>query len=119
MPYNLPDNFLRDFSNLTNRVERIERNSGKATFVRPTTTAYLASRNDVVLADATGGVINVTLPPPAFGITVTVKRLNAGANVVNVLPNGTELIDNAASDNITSQYVSFTYISDGTNWWVI
>jgi len=119
MPYNTHSNLIGSIGSIVKRLERVERNSGRAYFVTKQTTNYVASRYDVVLADATGGSIIVTLPEPLLGIVVIVKRLNSGANSVIIIPNGTEKIDNGTSLTITTQYNSYTMTSDGTDWWVI
>lgn len=119
MPYNNRSDLVVSVSEIRKRVERVERNSGKSTFTVPVTVNYTASQNDLVLADATGGTITVTLPTPSLGMTVVVKRLNAGANTVIIVPSAGGLIDNGATLTISIQYNSYTMVSDGTNWWII
>lgn len=85
------------------------------------TVAYSVTRADsVVLADATGGAITITLLTPV-GIKArryTVKRLNAGANAVTIAT-ASGLIDGAATQVLAAQYAKITVVSDGTNWQVI
>src|SRR6266487_3323458 len=101
MPYNTSNDIVTSIIQLRERLERLERTSGRAYSLTNQTAAYTASRWEVVLADATGAAFAVTLPIPAQGIAVTVKRINAGANNVSILPNGTEKIDNATSAVLT------------------
>lgn len=70
--------------------------------------------------DTTAGNVNVSLPEPDEGVSkiYTVKRKTGGANTLTVTPvSGT--IDGAASHSITTQYESYSYVSDGDNYWII
>ena len=72
----------------------------------------------VIDVDSSGGSINITLPAPASGFVITVKDYTGSASVnsIAVLPNASELIDQAGSDTISENYRAVTYISDGINW---
>lgn len=68
--------------------------------------------------DATGGVVDVSLPT-AVGNTATFrfKKIDASANVVNINGfGGVETLDGAITATLLSQYESFDLISNGTNW---
>ena len=122
MLYNSASDIIKSMSNLTRRLARLERSSGAASTPVAITTSYTAGANNIVLADATGGAITVTLPPAQFTTQLEVKRLNAGANAVTIIPDPGDvgaLIDGASSKVLSTQYASYTVISDGTNWWVI
>lgn len=80
--------------------------------------------NQLILVDASGGNINVTLPDPSTerGLKRTIKRVEATlANVVNILtPAG--LIDGAASfvlNAVLGIFVTVTVESDGNNWFIV
>jgi hypothetical protein len=75
---------------------------------------------DVILGDATGGVITVTLPPAAqyAGLQFIIKKVDASANAVTIDGDGSD-IDGAATADLTAQYESRTIISDGAAWAVI
>lgn len=76
--------------------------------------------DDVILADATGGVFTVTLRTPVgiAGKVFRLKRLNAGANNVTIATSaGT--IDGAATLALITQYQFVSVISDGTNYFTI
>ena len=78
----------------------------------------IGSTSTVVLADATGASLTVTLPT-AVGISgrvLTVKRTNSGANTVTVATTSSQTIDGALTQVLTSQYTSLDFISDGSNW---
>lgn len=83
---------------------------------------YIAVASDgIILADATGGSLTITLPS-AVGIkgkTYSVKRLNAGANTVTVAAAGAETIDGASTEVLTMQYVSIDLVSDDANWSIL
>lgn len=73
------------------------------------------AQNQVILADATSGDITVTLPSVADtnGKTITVKRIDASANIVTV--SGT--IDGGSSFILYDAYGVQTFLSDGTQYW--
>lgn len=77
--------------------------------------------DNVLLGDATGGAIILTLPSAAsaIGQVFFFKKIDSSGNVVTVKGNGTELIDGSNTVLITSQYVAITVVSDGTQWWAI
>ncbi len=71
--------------------------------------------------DTTGGNVTVNLPD-ADKVTAdtifTVKRKTAGANTLTV-QSGVGNIDGAATHSIGTQYASYSYISDGEDYWII
>jgi len=83
------------------------------------TSDYTASSGDCVLVDASSGAITITLPSPSSNAIVNVKKIDSSTNAVTVEPNGSETIDGSNSKTIDTQYESYTFISDGTNWYII
>jgi hypothetical protein len=86
-----------------------------------TTINYLALQNDsVILADATGGAITITLPS-AIGAykPVTVKRINAGANAVNINTVSSQTFDGSTTGSLNVQNQSLTFASNGANWFIV
>ncbi|RLG33703.1 hypothetical protein DRN97_04360 [Methanosarcinales archaeon] len=79
---------------------------------------YNASANRIVLADASGGAITITLPSPQADAIVNVKKIDSSENAVTIDGAGAN-IDGNASIQITTQYESYTLVSDGSNWWII
>jgi hypothetical protein len=76
---------------------------------------YTALPTDgVVLADSTTAPVTVTLPDPARVqyMQVTIKRANAGSNLVTI----GGVVDGQTNPLLTEQYASATIISDGTRW---
>ena len=99
---------------------KVIRHSGIASHnVVTKTSNYTASNGDCVLADASSEAITITLPSPSNNAIVNVKKIDSSANVVTVEPNGSETIDGSSSKTIDTQYESYTFISDGTNWYII
>jgi len=82
------------------------------------TADYTASSGDVVLADASGGAITITLPAPSENAWVQVKKIDSSLNKVTVAQNASETIDGQASIDLVNQYQSYIVVSDGTDWFV-
>ena len=86
-----------------------------------TATGNVVSGDYLIIADATGGAITMTLPPAALvsGRIYVFKRINSGANAVIVDPSGAETIDGAATYTLSAQWNSVTIMSNGTAWFII
>jgi hypothetical protein len=72
-------------------------------------------------ADTTSGNVTITLPDAAEVTPDTpfvVKRVSAGANSLTVQTGGGN-IDGAATKSMATQYDTFTFVSDGTNYWIV
>jgi hypothetical protein len=82
------------------------------------TADYTFDTEMAVLADATAGVIIVTLPPVTDnrGRECIVKKTDASAYVVTVDGVGTETIDGAATVALGQQYEAVHVLCDGTQW---
>jgi hypothetical protein len=82
------------------------------------------SNNDTIASDinlVSGGVggITVKLPTPATGKMVIVKKIDSDAGSVTVARNNTDTIDGATSKILYYQYETLTFVSDGTNWFIV
>ncbi|GAC1499139.1 MAG: hypothetical protein NVS1B10_01600 [Candidatus Saccharimonadales bacterium] len=92
-----------------------------ATAIATKTTTYtVAATDSVILGDATGTAFTITLPT-AVGIAgrqYTIKRINSNANILTVASAG-GTIDGGTTRTFSSQYQSESYVSDGTNWFVV
>ena len=77
--------------------------------------------DDVILVNAAGGNVTISLPPAATadGKVFYIKKVDATANQVIIDADSSELIDGALTVNTTVQFESFTITSDGTNWWIL
>lgn len=84
---------------------------------------HLADVNtdDVILVNASGAPRTITLPTAASstGKVFDIKKIDSSANAVLILPNGADVIDGMASLSTTTQYASFTIVSDGVSWWIL
>jgi hypothetical protein len=71
--------------------------------------------------DTSGGNVTVNLPD-AGDVTAdtifTVKRKTGGANTLTV-QSASGNIDGAATHSIPTQYASYSYVSDGVDYWII
>ena len=86
-----------------------------------TASTTLDSTDDVVLVDASGGAITITLPAAATdtGREYTIKKIDTSANAVTVDGNGSETIDNATTAVLGRPYDAIQIVSDGTEWWIL
>lgn len=95
--------------------------TGFAVAVAAKTGAYTATAADCVISgDATSASFTITLPT-AVGITgriYQIKKINS-ANTVTIDGNGAETIDGATTKDLTTQWSSYTLVSDGANWLVL
>lgn len=84
---------------------------------------YTMTLNDsVILVDASGGDITITLKPAreCEQKRVTIKKIGgAGGNVVTVDADGSETIDGATTKSLASQYDSVELVSQGGAWWIV
>jgi hypothetical protein len=92
----------------------------KITSVSGNTT--LNDTHTTVLVDATAGGVLIALPTAAgafsggIGRVYNVKKVDASANTVTVDGNGSETIDGAATQVLTTQWQCMTVQSNGTTW---
>jgi len=87
--------------------------------IQSKTANYTALSTDgIILADASSGAFTITLPAVAVGESLIVKKIDSSVNYVTVSPaSGT--IDGDASVIIGVQWRSLTFVSNGTNWFLI
>lgn len=74
---------------------------------------------DINLIAGGAGGFTVDLPAPVAGKMVIVKKTDSAAGAVTIGQNGSETIDGATSVALYYQYEAMTFVSDGTNWFVI
>lgn len=74
--------------------------------------------NYCIIADATIGSINITLPLASSAIfkTVSVTKKDISANTVTILPSGTDTIIGSSSQILLYDSECLELVSDGTNW---
>lgn len=100
-----------DFGLASNRIRTIYSGGGWQTGVAAKTGAYTLTVNDsVILVDASGGAVTITLPAAATGLigqTWRVKKTDSSGNAVTIQRNaapGTDTVDGGASTTLTTQY---------------
>ena len=75
---------------------------------------------EVILCNATTGAITVTLPDATKTINFySVKKTDTGTNNVTVNTSSSQTIDGGSTAVISVPYVSLTFASDGSNWYII
>jgi hypothetical protein len=91
-------------------------NTGITTVTSNTT---LGSQRDV-LVDATSGNITITLPLASSnsGRQYRIKKIDSSSNTVTIARTSSDTIDGATSQVISSQWVSLSPRSNGTNWFL-
>lgn len=82
---------------------------------------YDAVDADALLVSASYGDITITLPHPDLAARVYVKKVDATANVVIIVPQDpdTEPIDSAASLTVHHQNEGYSLICDGDSWSIL
>jgi hypothetical protein len=84
-----------------------------------TASGALTADDYMILADATGGAITLQLPNAnAISTTITVKRIDASGNAVNVIATGADALNGSGSPvSIVTQYDQRTFVNDGVSEW--
>lgn len=78
--------------------------------------------SDINLVTTGGSNLTLTLPSPASGQIVTVKKIDSGAGEVIINGNGSDTIDGAASKRLYYQYESLTCVAktgSPNEWYII
>lgn len=92
------------------------------------TTNYTLTLDDsILLCDTTIGPITITLPlavnawnaTGSYGQQFTIKRITTDSNSVIINPDAADLLDGGTITLSGPLLTKTTFISDGSNWWVI
>lgn len=78
--------------------------------------------SDINLVTTGGSNLTLTLPSPASGQIVTVKKIDSGAGEVIISGNGSDTIDGAGSKRLYYQYESLTCVAktgSPNEWYII
>lgn len=75
--------------------------------------------SDINLVTGGAGGITVKLPTPTSGRLVMVKKIDSDVGPVTISRNNSESIDGTTSKALYYQYESLTFVSDGTNWFIV
>lgn len=92
-----------------------------------TASATLTLSESTVLCNAASGAITLTLPTAASAYNSTtgvgqiyvVKKIDSSANTVTLDGNGSETIDGAATQALTTQWAVLRIQSNGSAWYII
>jgi len=86
-----------------------------------TSAQTLSASHYMVLVNAIGGGITVTLPAASAhkGRVYTIKKIDSSANGITIDGNSTETIDGSETILLTLQYSYVTIVCDGTEWFII
>ena len=78
----------------------------------------MAAHDNLVLVNASGGMVTVTLPSPTNGRILIVKDStgSAATNNITINPHASETIDGASSIVMNANWGECELYSDGTNW---
>lgn len=94
-----------------------------ALFARTITAATTLNpyTDSVLLVDASGGAVTVTLPPAAGADArpYYIKKIDSSANAVTIDGDGAETIDGAATQSTITQYQVYCVLSDGSAWYLL
>lgn len=86
-----------------------------------TVDATLTTSQTVVLCDASGGAITVTLPAASgnAGRHYHIKKIDSSGNAVTIEGDGSETIDGKTTQAIAVQYNSINIVCDGSEWHIL
>jgi len=75
----------------------------------------------VILVDASSAAVTITLPTAAdnSGRVLHIKKTDSSSNAVTVDGEGSETIDGATTQVITSQYDDVRIVCDASNWHIL
>lgn len=79
---------------------------------------YTPSNYEVVLVDASGAPVTITLPPAETDLQVVIKKVDDTANVVTIASPNVETIEGESSLELHNQYVLERVTSDGTDYYL-
>ena len=77
---------------------------------------YDAQPGDMVVGDASSSGFTVTLPAPANGSTVSVKKIDSSSNAIIVMRSGVP-IDGDISAVVNNRWQSQDFFADGMQWY--
>lgn len=80
----------------------------------------LTSADNFILIDASSGNVNVALPVASTCAHrhYYIKRIDSSTNSVTIIRSGSDFIDGQTSYPISFQYESFSFVSNGSGWFV-
>ncbi len=124
-------NFLNSSTSLANADLKLDSALGEAveditnlqeTIITITGNLTALNQSQLILADATSGVITVTLPDPTTFIIdnvskkIGITKIDTSNNIINIVPFGSELIVGESSQDLQLQGEVLNFITDGISW---
>jgi len=89
----------------------------KPTLRNVNSTTTFATPNETINCFSNTFVVNLPLAGPIQGVTYTL--VNTGTGTITLTPNVGDTINGSTTIDLSTQYISRTVQSDGTNWIVI
>lgn len=81
---------------------------------------FAAGRYETMLVNASGGVIEINLPPAALGTTIfIIKKIDPSETVVNINADGLETIEGVSTYSLTVPDVAITIRSNTLRWLIL
>ena len=82
--------------------------------------------NEVILCDATSGIMTITMPSPSSAYSSTylssrtynISKIDSSGNVVTIVPSASETIGGGSSFVLAYQNEALSLVTDGTNWYL-
>lgn len=115
-----PDGY--DFDRISEEVRAAQRHILNQSAVNPTTitsSVTLEAGPQFLLVDASGGEVELTMPDPSLQAgMIIVKKIDASANHVVLVPHGSETIDGDTELRITARWSAPLLGTDKTNWYI-
>lgn len=74
----------------------------------------------IILVDASTGAVTISLPKAEYSYqTVQIKKVDSSGNAVTIDGDGSQTIDGATTQTLSSQYDSYTVASNDVNWYIL
>lgn len=122
---NLESNQIQALSIFTQALEALLNGSESTVdIVSVSTDTALTSYNSLVLVDASGGPVQIDLPPASDLVNITagtskvlyIKKSDATGNAVTITASGSDTIEGSGSVLLSTGLAATVLISDGNDW---
>lgn len=93
--------------------------AGSSRSVTSQSTDYSAEDGDVVLVDASGGPVSITLPEAEADVSVIVEKTDGSENDVTIASVSTGDVNYSSEETLVAQGESVDLVSDGNDWYSV
>jgi hypothetical protein len=103
-------------------ITRVQTSQTAYTIKTISSTTYAATEADsVLLVNAASDNIAISLPQAStvLGKRFDIKKIDSSAHTVTITTYGAETIDGSTTQLLANQYTSLTFVTDGSNWYII